>query len=321
MGRKVFIYSVPRATATGISDFANATNGKRMKKVKIGKCTDILYPLYSRSVGGLKTGLYKPWIEDGKPKVEDGKTLTLQDKYEREHNRPKGFYTNAANLDYEKDNQKLTYFQTLKVVFEDGCTVLDLDEPDDLMRYHVCLESRFVANSEKEWKAHKFPDAEWYIALQNEEEDIKYEKNEAKSKAFATLHADYMTDTVKKKVASVLELINTKNDLPSSVVHNILFDYIDKSTHGINSNIEKYKEIIVLFDTADGRMKFESMYLIKQLLDYRIIYEKQDTYTWIRQKGSIVLGYKYDEALDFLMNPKKSSLVDELKQELKAKMI
>ena len=89
----------------------------------------------------------------------------------------------------------------------------------------------------------------------------------------------------------------------------------------ISSIIEKYKEIIVLFDTADGRMKFESMYLIKQLLDYRIIYEKQDTYTWIRQKGSIVLGYKYDEALDFLMNPKKSSLVDELKQELKAKMI
>lgn len=321
--KKVFIYSIPRHNAeTGIGEWVSDTSGKKLKKTKIGNCKDSIAALYSPQMGGLKTGLYKPWIENGiAVKDEKGNELTLEDKYEREFNKEKGFFTNKANLGEAIKEEDATYFQKLRIELEDGCTVLDLNHMDDLMRYHICLESKYIANSEKEWKSHKYPHAKYYIAIENEMEDMKYQKNELKSSTFALLHTELMNESNKRKMACILELINAKTDLSSKIIHNILFDYIDKSSFTQDSNIEKFKRIYGLLELADGKVKFENMYLLKQLTDYRIVYEKQGSYTWIRSKGSITIGDRYDEALDFLANPKKSSFVEEMTMELKAKMI
>lgn len=83
--RKVFIQSIPRDTATKISDWTNDSSGQRMKKTKVGRCTDKIVALYSARVGGLLNGLsYKPWMENGVQKTdESGKKLTLQDREEQ----------------------------------------------------------------------------------------------------------------------------------------------------------------------------------------------------------------------------------------------
>lgn len=99
MGRKIFIYSIPRDTATGVSDFTNdESSGRKLKKTKIGKCRDGLVALYNPKHGGLANGLsYKPWMEKGKRVTDDaGRSLTLQDKLEQKWNLEPGYLTNKA---------------------------------------------------------------------------------------------------------------------------------------------------------------------------------------------------------------------------------
>jgi len=58
---------------------------------------------------------------------------------------------------------------------------------------------------------------------------------------------------------------------------------------------------------------------LKEAIDNRVIFEKQGAYNWVRPAGAIVLGETQGEAVDFLMNPKKSALVEELAQAIKLK--
>jgi hypothetical protein len=59
MNTKILIYSIPRKTATGLSEWTSP-NGISLKKTKFGPACDTIVALPSPQVGGLKTGLYKP---------------------------------------------------------------------------------------------------------------------------------------------------------------------------------------------------------------------------------------------------------------------
>lgn len=88
-----------------------------------------------------------------------------------------------------------------------------------------------------------------------------------------------------------------------------------------NSNIDKFEEVTKLLKTKPGREELEARYLLKRAIDNRVIYEKQGTYTWIRPEGKIVIGDKFSEAIDFILNPKKQTFVEELESQVKAKEI
>lgn len=322
MSRIVFVRSVPRESALGIHEWANDSSGVRMKKTKIGRATDTLRALYSVSKGGLANYIsYNPWIENGEQvKDENGNPLTLQDKLEQKWNKPKGYFTNQALMkgDNIPDDQR-TYFQRKSWKMQDGSTVFDLDSMDGEMGYYVCMASSRVANSEKEWREHKWPKAQWYIAHENESDQIKYKRNEIKSKAFAALHDAEFTEVYKKKAVGILDISSTRANLTTEQVHNLLYDYVDASGFTPPSNIDKFMEVYKLLSTAHGRDEFEARFLLKQALDARIIYEKQGTYTWVRPSGQIVVGERYSEAIDFLLNPKKSAEVEELAEMITAK--
>jgi len=84
MSKKVFIHSIPRPTATLVGEFRDPDTGKKLNKTKIGDAKDKIQALYSAKVGGLKTGLYKPWMENGVQKTDNNDNkLTLQDKMEK----------------------------------------------------------------------------------------------------------------------------------------------------------------------------------------------------------------------------------------------
>ncbi len=68
------------------------------------------------------------------------------------------------------------------------------------MFYFVALDSKFIANSEREWKSHKWPNAQFYISLENESEELQHEKNSKKYKAFAKLDSELLTTSKKKEV-------------------------------------------------------------------------------------------------------------------------
>lgn len=322
MSRIVFVHSIPRESVFGIHEWANTTSGVKMQKTKIGSTKDSIRALYSLSKGGLANYIsYTPWIEDGvQVKDSEGNLLTLQDKMEKKWNKPKGFFTNRALMkgDNIKDEDR-TYFQRMKWSLQDGSTALDLDTMDGEMGYYVMLGSSKVANSEKEWREHKWPKADYYIALENESDTIKYKRNEIKAKAFKALNSNEFTDIYKRKAVSILELSSSRSNLTNEQVFNLLYDYIENSTFTPGSNIDKFTELINLLSTAPGREEFEARFLLKQALDSRIIYEKQGSYSWVRPSGTLVIGDRYSEAIDFLLNPKKSTEVEELQEMIKAK--
>lgn len=323
--KKVFIYSIPRPTASGISDWTNDATGKKLQKTKVGKCTDSIMAFYSPKIGGLANYIsYTPYInpETGTPFLNDeGKPMMLQEHLEQKWGKPKGYFTNAAPQKGVVDPNQLTYFQRQSWTVNDGATVLDLNNMDDEMGYYVMLASFLVANSEREWREHKWPRAQYYIALENESDQLKAKRNEIKSKAFASLHSTDLTDAIKRKVVSLLELASSKASLTTEQVNNLLYDFIDKSSFTSGSNIDKFNEVINLLNTPHGREQFEARYVLKQAIDTRVIYEKQGTYTWVRPKGSLVIGERFTEAIDFILNPKKQAEIEELELEIKAKLI
>lgn len=326
MKKLVFVQSIAKPSDIGLDTITSQTSGKKLNRTKMGSRTTTKLPaLYDSRLGGLANYIsYTPWLEEGKPVTDErGIPLTLQDKFEREFNLPKDYLTNKIPRRNEnsKDQAPLTYYEQMQWPLNDGSTVFDLGKFDDLMGYYVCLASKRIANSEKEWKAHKWPDADFFIAIESESDEIKYKNNDMRSKAFASLHSADLTNDNKRKAVSLLDLSSTKADLTEMQVHNLLYDYIDKSTFNAGSNLDKFNEIKTLLSTAPGREEFEARFLLKQATDMRIIYEKQDTYTWIRPKGTVVLGDTFRDAIGFILNPKKDSLVEELKADIKARLL
>lgn len=129
-----------------------------------------------------------------------------------------------------------------------------------------------------------------------------------------------MDPVTRRKAVSVLGLAKSTTYLTDEQVHNLLFDYIDKSGYTDGSNIDKFNEIFQLTTNAKGREELEVRVLLQRSIDSRVVYEKQGSYNWNRVDGLITLGETYSEAVDFLLNPKKDSLVEELENEIKAKL-
>lgn len=324
MSKKIFIQSIERPSALGINDWVSDTTGRKLKKSKIGRCTDAITALYSPKVGGLANYIsYTAWInpETGTPHTnEKGEPIMLQEHLEKKWGKPAGYYTNRHWKKGDSlDPEKMTYFQRMSWKLNDGSTVLDLAKEDDEMGYYVMLASNLVANSEREWREHRWPKAQYFISIENESDEIKYKRNEIKSKAYAALHNSEFVDTLKRKVVSLLDLASTKATLTTEQVNNLLYDYIEKSGFLPGSNIDKFNQIYNLLNTAHGKEEFEARYLLKRAMDNRIVYEKQDIYTWVRPTGNIVIGDRYAEAIDYLLNPKKSSEVEELELQIKNK--
>lgn len=323
-GKKVFIQSIPRESALEIHTWKNPESGKALNKTKIGDAKTKIQCAPSKKVGGLKNGIsYKPWIENGEQVVRDGRPATLQDKMEEKWRLPKGYLTNRTSPDFTKYDPEVheSYYHKLKFALNDGSTMLDLDNMDDELIYYMILDHKLIANSYNEWKQHKWPYAEFYIAIENESEELKYQKNERKGKALASLHSPEMTDEMRKTFVFILGLANSTTEVTNQQVYNLLHDYIEKSKFTVGSNLDKYEELLSELSTKPGREDIAAKLLLKRALDSRVIYDKADTYTWVRPKGTIELGSTYREALDFIQDPKKEALVEELEEAIKIKLI
>jgi hypothetical protein len=313
MSKKVFIKTIPRESANKIHEFKNNRTGKLLNKTKIFEnCKDGIRALYSPKVGGLKTGMYKKYLDTDK---------TIQEWAEDKWGLERGALTNRP---WKKGDSladdKLTYFQKKAWKLNDGTTVLDLNYLDDFCFYHVALDSKFIANSEREWKEHRWPKATHYISHENEPDELKMRKNNRKALCFSTLVNPEFTLPWKRKFVVLLDLASDRITLSEEQITNLIYDAIDKSeNHDGPTFINKYLSKFNMLEKADEKEHLESEYLLKSLVDWRIVIEKAGTYTWFAKEMQI--GFNKDEAIDFLKDPRKQSLIDELKEELKLKKI
>jgi len=160
MSKLIFVQSIPRQTASGISDWVSDSSGIKIKKTKIGRSFDRVACLYSPKVGGLANYIsYNHHIDPktGQPTLnEKGQPMLLQEYLETKWNKPAGYFSNeAVSRHFKGDPGTLGYYYQTSWKLQDGTTVLDLDQMDDELGYYVFLASSKVANSEKEWREHK----------------------------------------------------------------------------------------------------------------------------------------------------------------------
>lgn len=282
--------------------------------------------VYNPKVGGLANYIsYNNYTDPltNKPVLNDkGQPITLQEHLEKKWNKPAGYFTNqAASKHYRGDGSDLGYYYQKYWTLVDGTTVLDMANMDDEIGYYVMLASSQVANSEREWKEHKWPKAQWYIAIENESSELKYTRNQILAKAFALLTSSDFTDAIKRKVVSILDIVSSKGPLSTEQVFNLLHEYINSSTFQPDSNIEKLNNLANLLKTKDGQEKFQAMWILKQAQDYgNIIYPKQDTWYWKKDNGQVItIADRYADAVDFITNPKKSAEVEEILNQIKQK--
>lgn len=318
----VFIKSIPRQTATGISEWVSETSGKRLNKTKVGRAVDRLGALYSAKVGGLANYISYNYVTDpatGAPMLDENKRpILLQTHLEQKWNKPPGYFSNqAAPRHYKGDGSDLGYYYQKAWSLQDGTTVLDLNLMDDEIGYYVFLASSLVANSESEWKAHKWPKAKYYIALENESAELRYAKTKLKARCMAALDSLTFTETQKRIILTLLDLSKAKAELSQWTVFNLLAEYIE---HANPQALDKFLGFYELTKTVDGKNKLQAMWTLALAKDLGIILSKQDTWTWINPQGQqINIGERYSEAIDYLLSPKKDVELGEILDQIKAK--
>jgi len=323
MNKKVFVFSINRPSVFGISEW-KTESGKALNKNKLGRATDSISALYSPKVGGLANYIsYTPYIdpETSLPaKDEKGNTIFLQQYLEKKWNKPQGYFTNMPFTNNTKLlDENLTYFQTKFWPLNDGSTMFDLGTMDGELGYYVLLASPYVANSEKEWREHKWPRAQFYIALENESDELRATKNKQKLKAFAFLESNDISDTTLRQMCVVLKLLTDQSSATKEQITNLLFDYVDKSVGVSPNNIDRVLEISNLLSSPSGKETFQAKYLLQAGIDNRVIGEKQGTYTFVKRKeGPLVIGERYSEAIEFILNPRKAEEVQELTEAIES---
>ena len=328
---KVIIKTIPRETATKVSEFRNNTSGKKMNRTKLGRCKDTIRATYSSKTGALLTGLdeivnnpYYKSERDLPNEFQYLKTLercSLQELMEVKHQRHKGYYTNRAWVpgDGYKDD-KLTFFQKFKHSLNDRTTVLDLSNPLEEIAYYMLKANPKVAESNKPEDKVKKPKADFYISDKNESIQEKYVKKKIFNDATTKLNDPKFTTSYQKKVAKALGLIRGDGtEMADEQVYLILDTYLEEGLKAKEEYLGKFLEVYKLTQSAEGRNELEATVLLEDLIQYRIISDSKGTYTWIAKQ--IIIGQRKVEAIDFLLDPKKQPERDELERQLKAKLV
>lgn len=331
-GTKVFIKSIPRDTATKISEAKSSSTGKKLNKNKIGRCKDTIRAMYSATTGRLLTGLTEivnnPYY--GKDKtvppdfeyIKSKEKCTLQEVLEIKHGVPRGHYTDRPWQPGDGMRESdLTFFQKFRKKLNDGTTILDLNVAHDELAYYMLKASPLVALSNKWEDRSKKPKAEYYISDINESELEKFSKREKYHSLIAKLKDSKFTPSYQAKVAKALDLIKGDTlSMKPETIYLALDAFIEEGYKSTKEDkLIKFEETFALISSAEGKERLDAICLLSDLIHARLVNENRGTYTWL-SKG-LVFGQRREDAIEFLLDPKKQPEVDEMKRQLKAKLL
>lgn len=338
MGKKVFIKTIPRETATKISDFRNESGERtsKLNKTKMGRCKTKLTCPYSSKTHRLITGLDEFYSEDGVTNpykdnaklpqefmyIKDKEKITLQEYLEVKHGVRKDYYTSRpakARQNFDTKGADRPFFWDFSYPMSDGSTMLDLSNSKDEAAYYMFKspEYKLVANSEKDYRSHKYPYAQYYISYENEGEEIQFASKKRLNRAVAILEGEQLQDVeTMKKFVKILKLAKDISSVTQG--YNLIDTLIktDKST-GATSGLNRFLSLAELLDTPEGRERLTAKAELADYINHWIITEKAGTYTWVSK--AMVIANREEEAIDYLVNPGKQIEQEELSLSLKAK--
>lgn len=329
MSKKVFVYSIPKPTATKVSEIVNHRNVK-LNQTKISRgCKDTFQALLNAKTGRLNTGLAivvdNPYLNEkslpaGFEWMKDKEKVKLQHIKEIEHGVAFDYYNDEPFNRANPRKKDATFYQTFKYALNDGMTVFDLSKRDDELAYYIMLASRFFANSKRAYEERKYPDALYYISEQEESDDLKYEKRQQRDKATALLSVGKLSDNeTQRKLLKIMLPKESKGELRAQKVYNLLSSAIDSNERDFSGQtfIERFNKVVALLDHPKGKEEFEARAFLQDLINNWIVSEKNGSFQW--KSKDISIGATKEKALQFITDPDKQEYYDALVDELKAK--
>lgn len=328
---KIFIHKIPKPSASKITEIINGKTQRRLNQTKIdGRIKETFQAPLSAKTQRLATGLDKEVDNPLKGETitsPEFQFLATQDKVVLQHlveykfGLPKG---NLSNERADPNNKKFlenpTYIQTFKFQCNDGLTVLDLSKLNDLLAYYICLEYHRFANSKAEYEAGKFPYADYYLATVDEGEEEKFSKKQFKDKAKAELTMGVAADSdMQKKFVKLLLPNIGKGRLSDVQAYNALSEAVDANERYKDGEVflTKFNKLIALQRDAVGKARFNALVLIQEGINTYTISERAGTYTWLAK--DMIIGASKEKAVDWILDPNKSDLIDELREQIETK--
>lgn len=328
---QVFVYKIAKPSASKITEIINGKNQKRLNQTKIdGKIKETYMVPFNGSTRKLGTGLDKEVDNPYKGEQINSpefQFLATQDKALLQHiieykfNFSKGYLHNLpADINNKKHLEEPSFYQTFRFKLNDGLTVLNLHNINDLLAYYCMLEHHKFANSKKEWESGRFPYADYYIAEMDETENEKFSKKQYRDRAKSELTLGKVadSDTQKKFVKLLLPQIS-KGRLTDVQAYNALSDAIDTNERYKDGEefISKFNKLVRLLQDAPGKSRFNALVLLQEGINTYILTEKAGTYTWVAK--DIIIGASKEKAIDWVLDPNKSDLVEELQEQVTAR--
>jgi len=179
---------------------------------------------------------------------------------------------------------------------KEGLTLYPKDRAMDELKWRVLLEHQWVANSEKE--KHSWPFA-WYV-MTSEEEQVRETNKAVNTKAEAfKLFLDMSEQSLKDFLVAYGKNPGT----------NVSLDFIKAQ---VGKVVDTDPQIFLdLVKASDYKYKI----FLRKLVDKGIVRESGGKYTLI---GGEVLGFSFDQAIDFLQKPENQDTLVSLKGQLQA---
>tara|TARA_R110000850_G_scaffold1714_8_gene9198 strand:+ start:8887 stop:9906 length:1020 start_codon:yes stop_codon:yes gene_type:complete len=331
---KIYVYTVARPTATKVSEVSNNKNVKlNQTKISRGVANKFKVGL-SAKTGRLATGLNvivdNPFSVElpasahssfKKSDVVGREQLKLQYIKELEYGFEKDYLTDKPHTRNSKVGAEPSFYQTFKITCNDGLTIFDRGKINDDLAYYVMITSKKFANSRKELNQGVWPDAIHYIGLEQEDEEVKFKKRQLTDKAKGALTYGDLADTVsQRKFVKILLPKVSKGDLTDIQLYNFLSKAVEANERYKSGGtfLENFNKTLTLMETPDGREKIEALVFLQDLLNNWVVAEKAGAYKWLSK--DIVLGHTKEQTINFLMNPEKQELQEELEAQLKAKL-
>lgn len=330
MSKTVFINVVPKASAQKRHEYTH-WSGRKMNVTKAKGAGTGFRASVSVRKNALNTGFDKivdnPWYRESAEEVElpsewtgsniwNKKKITLQNYLELKHNQPKGFYTSVKSPMFPPADYKYTFMQQFQYHLKDGMTILNLNDPKDEIMYYLALASSKIANSKNEITM----TTDFFISHVNESEEEKATKNRLIRKANAKLTdiIDGKSPEVARKVAVILGLI--RGSVSFEKVENSLYNFINGKDEQV-ININKFNDVVELLDTKVGKERFEALYLLKELVNYRIVTDTREKYTWIQAPSESLrtIGKSQDSTINWLLDPDSTEWREMMEEQLEAK--
>ena len=290
-----------------------------------------LMAIPSAKLGGfLDTGLtdyvvnpYKEYTSFKSPEWE--RILKGQDMVLRQHimeyfwNKPINYYTNEViveRMPTDDRDRPMRFFQSEASMLdlEDGSNSIDLSTELGMIKYFMALADPMIANSYEEIT----PETAYYIARVDEENERKTKSAKKVDSAVARLYE--LSENYPTTLIQLCKVLGINRKVNATTGYEIL-SYNIKNEKDFVENFIYYYD---MWKEESTRPLFEARAFLWDLLEYRVVSERSNKYTWYPPKDETgkqvepLTWERKEELLDFLSNPKFKREQGEMLEQIKA---